>query len=140
MYKRQRQHYDLLDRKGERDDGWAQMQDLMQVFAPRLIEARRNDIEMRDQKKALERKLMVENRIRGEPVTDKGPDAMADLGRRMQQRFAEEDPAPAVHPAAKQGTTSMRTADKSVAKAFDVVTAKLAPVVNQLSLVNFPTG
>ena len=137
---RSRQHYDLLDRKGERDDGWAQMQDLMQVFAPRLIEARRNDIEMRDQKKALERKLMVENRIRGEPVTDKGPDAMADLGRRMQQRFAEEDPAPAVHPAAKQGTTSMRTADKSVAKAFDVVTAKLAPVVNQLSLVNFPTG
>lgn len=68
--------------------GWGQLTDLMQVFAPRLMVARRADFELRDQQKALERKLLVENKIKGTVVDDKGmPYAQSQLSTKLQEQF-----------------------------------------------------
>lgn len=54
------------------DTGWSQLTDLMHVFAPKLLVAKRTDIEMRDKQKALERKLQIENNIKKTTIEDRG--------------------------------------------------------------------
>ena len=74
------------DTQEKSNDGWSQLTDLMHMFAPRLLVARRTDLEMRDQQKALERKLLIDGDIKKTVIEDRGPTfSSGDFGKALQQ-------------------------------------------------------